>query len=81
MKTDEEGAMRQIGVIAQDVREKFPEMVDDVGDGFLGVDYSRFGLLAVHAVKKLQERIEALENRVAELEATAGDKAKTTTIQ
>lgn len=74
LKADEADAPRQIGVLAQDVREKFPEMVDEVGDGYLGVDYSRFGLLAIQAAKKLHERMVALEKRVAELEGANADK-------
>ena len=52
-----------MGVIAQDVEAVFPELVDTGPDGFKRVDY--IGLIAplIEAVKELDDRVRALEER------------------
>lgn len=59
---------RQMGVIAQEVREVFPDLVREQADGYLGVDYA--GLLApvIEALKEIDARLAALEQRIAEQE-------------
>jgi hypothetical protein len=56
---------RQMGVIAQELREVFPDLVREGSDGFLTVDYA--GLLApvVEALKELDARLSAIEARIA----------------
>ena len=64
------------GLLAQNVREVFPELVHEMkGTEYLGVDYSRFSVLAIQAIKEQQETIDelrenqrVLEDRVQKLE-------------
>jgi Chaperone of endosialidase len=52
-----------MGVIAQDVAKVFPALVSTDDDGHLQVEYS--GLIAplIEAVKELDDRLRALEER------------------
>lgn len=58
---------RQVGLIAQDVRAIFPEVVfetaetSDDGDAILGIEYGKLVPLLVNAVKELNARIATLE--------------------
>jgi hypothetical protein len=60
-----EGRPRAIGVIAQDVRDAFPEAVIEGRNGFLSVDYN--GLIGplIEACKELADRVERLERELA----------------
>jgi hypothetical protein len=64
---------REIGVIAQEVEEVFPELVfTSSSDGYKAVDYSRLTAVLIEAVKELKAENEALKQRVETLEkATA----------
>jgi|GEM_PF-1202170 len=57
------------GYIAQEVQEIFPELVEEMDEGYLGVNYAGFSTLAIQAVKEQQEIIDNLEERLAKLEA------------
>jgi hypothetical protein len=46
------GSGEQIGLIAQEVEEVFPELVSEM-DNYKGVDYARFSAVLVQAVKEL----------------------------
>jgi len=70
----------QIGLLAQEVREVFPELVQEDSEGTLSVAYGKFSAVLLEAVKEQQaalevrdRRIEALEERLARLEAKAGE--------
>jgi hypothetical protein len=54
-----------IGVIAQEVEAVFPELVETGPDGLKRVDY--VGLIGpmIEAIKELDERLQALEQRLA----------------
>lgn len=65
----EQGDARQIGLIAQDVETVCPEIVSAMDDGYRTVDYSKLTAVLVEAVKAQQEQIEALTNRIEELDA------------
>jgi hypothetical protein len=55
---------KDLGVVAQEVEEVFPELVHVNADGFKTVNYN--GLIAplIEAVKELDARLEALETAV-----------------
>jgi hypothetical protein len=57
-EADEANYVRQVGLIAQDVRKVFPEATkaSDDKDGFLGVDYAQIVPLLVDAINKLDRR-------------------------
>ena len=70
----------EIGFIAQDVEKLFPELVNQM-DGYLGVNYSGFSVLAIKAIQEQQEIIEKQQSvidqlleRVTKLEAVNGIK-------
>jgi len=67
-KTDEEGRRRAF-LIAQDVQTVLPEAVDASNPERLGVTLTDVIPLLVAALKESKERIEALEVKVAALEA------------
>jgi hypothetical protein len=52
------------GVIAQDVKEVFPEAVRTREDGYLAVDYERMCALAFQAIKELQHQVLLLEQQI-----------------
>lgn len=58
---------REIGVIAQEVQEQFPELVSENGEGYLGVSYDRLGPILIEAVKELNAKVETLEAENARL--------------
>jgi hypothetical protein len=56
------------GVIAQNIQEVFPSLVHNIeGSEYLGVDYSKFGVLAIQAIKEQQKTIEALQEKQEDL--------------
>ena len=62
------GNSRNYGLIAQDVEQVLPELVETDSDGYKAVDYSKLPLLTLQAVKELKDENDALKARVAELE-------------
>lgn len=62
------GDTQAYGLIAQEVAELFPEIVTTDGEGYQTVDYAKLPLLAVQAIKELNEKNDALERRLAALE-------------
>lgn len=67
---------RQMGVIAQELREVFPDLVREGPDGFLTVDYA--GLLApvIEALKELDARLSRIEDRIAAAGEDRGAEAR-----
>ncbi len=69
------GNAQNYGLIAQDVEQVLPELVDTDSDGYKAVDYSKLPLLTIEAVKELKAENDArkaendaLKQRVSELE-------------
>lgn len=58
-KDNPNGAL-QIGLIAQEVLPYFPEVVDE-GEEYLGLAYNRVGVIAIGAIKELNQKVETLE--------------------
>ena len=54
---------RELGVIAQEVEQAFPEAVRTDADGYKSVDYMGLVAVLVEAVKELDERLTAVERR------------------
>jgi hypothetical protein len=62
---------KQIGLIAQEVEEIYPEFVLTDAEGMKSVNYSQMVAVLIEAVKELNAKIEALENENSELRAQA----------
>lgn len=65
---------RQIGFIAQDVKQVFPEVVGggSGNDSYLAIDYARLTVVLAEAVKELKAENDALRVRVSALEMKVG---------
>jgi hypothetical protein len=60
---------RQVGVIAQEVQKVFPEVVTEGEDGILSVAYDKLVAPIIEAIKSLNTRTRATDERVSRLEA------------
>ena len=49
-----------IGVIAQEVKEQYPELVEERDNGYLAVDYKKLTAVLIQAVKELSEKVDKL---------------------
>ncbi len=59
------GAPKVIGASANQLALLFPEIVSgEEGEELLGIDYSKFGVLAIKAIQEQQQIIESLEERI-----------------
>tara|TARA_A100001201_G_scaffold138141_1_gene128753 strand:- start:4475 stop:5758 length:1284 start_codon:yes stop_codon:yes gene_type:complete len=73
-QTDEKP--RQVGLIAQDVRLSFPELVDATNDGtgslgaedYMAVNYVGVNAVLLEAVREIKDTISSISSRVATLE-------------
>lgn len=64
---------KSFGLIAQNVQQYFPEIVStNSADNFLGLDYSKTGVLAIKAIQEQQEVIENLQRKIESLESKLG---------
>jgi hypothetical protein len=52
-----------VGVIAQEVEEIFPEIVQTRSNGYKAVQYEKLVPLLIEAVKELSEKVKILENK------------------
>lgn len=60
---------RQIGVIAQEVQNFFPELVREDNNGLLHVNYSQLSTIALQGIKELGDLLVATHERMDRLEA------------
>jgi len=58
----------QIGLIAQEVREIYPEFVKEDSNGKLSVEYSKLTGVLIKSLQEVNEKNIALEKRITELE-------------
>jgi hypothetical protein len=63
------GDRREIGLIAQEVEAVLPQVVSTGADGYKSVDYAKLTALLIEVTKSQQARIDALELRLAAVEA------------
>lgn len=62
------GEGRQVGVLAQEVQKVLPELVGTNADGTLSVDYDKFAAVLIEGHRKLKQRLDSIEARLANLE-------------
>lgn len=60
---------RQVGFIAQQVKEVLPEVVSEDNNGYLSVAYGGLVPVLVEAMKEQNKLLEQLEKRISELES------------
>ena len=53
---------KHLGLIAQELRTVFPELVHESDSGYLSVNYIGLIPVLLEAIKELQERIQVLES-------------------
>ena len=56
------GGVPQMGVLAQNVRDVFPDLVTTDSTGYYQVNYARLPLLTIEAVKELNVKLDAIQN-------------------
>ena len=59
---------KSTGFIAQDVELLFPDLVREGDDGYKGLVYDGFAVIAIKAIQEQQKIIEDLQKRIEELE-------------
>jgi hypothetical protein len=59
---------KQIGFVAQEVKEVLPEIVSEGSDGTLSVDYGRFSVVLLEAIKEQQKEINELKAAIEKLQ-------------
>jgi hypothetical protein len=60
--------LHAIGLIAQNVRLYFPEVVSINGEGYYYIDYNKLNSVLVEAIKSQQVFIEDIKEQINELE-------------
>jgi hypothetical protein len=60
---------RQVGVIAQEVQAVLPEIVGNISDKYLGVDYAFLTPLLIEGIKELNNQTQSLRNILDENES------------
>ena len=68
LKADETKA-KQIGVVAQELEQVFPSMIEENADGIKSVKYSVFVPMLVKAIQELKAELDATKAEVAALKA------------
>ena len=68
---DDETKKKEIGLIAQEVQQYFPELVSEDKDGYLTLDYSKLTvilLVVIHDLTQKVSKIDTLEEKIKQLE-------------
>jgi hypothetical protein len=62
-KSHKETGKKDVGVIAQEVEEVFPEIVETRTNGYKAVDYQKLTAVLIESVKDLTAKVEALASK------------------
>ena len=65
---DNNNTDRQLGVSAQEIRELYPEIVNENVNGTLSVAYDKLSVVALAAIDELNDENKELKNKVNNLE-------------
>lgn len=57
----------QVGIIAQEVEEVYPELVTKTAKGYMGVSYGKFSAVLSEAIKEQQSMIDQQQQVIEEL--------------
>ncbi len=61
-------SQKTIGFIAQDVEPLFPSLVQHGENGYLGLNYDDFGVIAIKAIQEQQKIIDGQNEKIKQLE-------------
>lgn len=80
LKEDMGDSKLSMGVIAQEIEKFFPEIASSNktrdGKSFIGVNYSKLGVISIKAIQEQQKIIETQEARITDLEQELADLKK-----
>ena len=65
---DDENKKKEIGLIAQEVQQYFPELVSEDSDGYLTLDYSKLTVILLTVIRDLTRKMNNIEDRLKSLE-------------
>jgi hypothetical protein len=60
---------RQIGLVAQDVEQVFPELVGTDSQGYRSVEYDKLVPVLIEAIKTLKAQVDAQQREIDKLKA------------
>jgi hypothetical protein len=63
-ESHKETGKKDVGVIAQEIEEILPELVDNRSNGYKAVDYPKLTALLIEAVKDLSNQVKELKNGI-----------------
>lgn len=63
----DEDKKQQIGTVAQGLQEAYPELVTEMDDGILAVDYAKLSIIAIAAIKELKAEVDELKAEINKL--------------
>jgi hypothetical protein len=66
---DKENSSLQLGMIAQDVQEIYPELINESKDGILSLAYDKLSVITLEAIDVLHNENNELKNRIDKLES------------
>jgi len=66
----------QIGLIAQELQQVYPELVMTGDDGFLQVNYSQLSAVLIQGINEMNARIDHLEQRIQDQETRLDEQQK-----
>jgi hypothetical protein len=66
---EKRGRLHAIGLIAQDVRQYFPEVVKMSDSGYYMIEYPKLNAVLVEGIKEQQVFIEDINKQIDELES------------
>ncbi len=61
------GNDRQIGLLAQEIKAGFPELVSEGNDGYMSVNYSGFTAVLLEAIHELKKELEGLKKEMTRI--------------
>jgi hypothetical protein len=68
VKLEKSNKLHSIGLIAQDIRQYYPEVVELMTSGYYRINYPKLNAVLVEGIKEQQVLIEDIEQQIIELE-------------
>jgi hypothetical protein len=65
---EERGRLTSLGLIAQDIRKYYPEVVDLDERGYYNIDYNKLNAVLIESIKEQQVLIEKIDIEINEIE-------------